>query len=139
MKTLATALSAVILAVSLSSCSFLTDKYSRNEKAAAAFLANNKTSPSKMNVEGLWYSPQWGIVLLNQEGSKLDGVFQDFYGVNGVVSGKTAYLTLTDDDCVEYTVVLRYKNANELVGGYSSYVPFNEKHSHDLVLKRIDR
>lgn len=139
MKTLATALSAVVLAVSLSSCTFLSEKYAKNEKAAAAFLADNKTAAAKINIEGLWYSPQWGMVLLNQEGSKLDGVFQDYYAVKGVVSGKKAYITLTDDDWVEYTVVLNYKNSNELVGAYSSFVPFNEKHSHDLLLKRIDR
>ncbi len=139
MKTLATAFSAVVLAVSLSSCSFLTEKYAQNEKASAAFLADNKTAPAKMNIEGLWYSPQWGIVLLNQEGSKLDGVFQDYYAVKGVVSGKTAYITLTDDDWTEYTAILKYKNGEELVGAYSSYVPLNEKHQHDLVLKRIDR
>lgn len=139
MKTLATALSAVVLAVSLSSCSFLAEKYSKNEKAAAAFLSDNKTASSRMNIEGLWYSPQWGIVLLNQEGSKLDGVFQDYYTVKGVVSGKTAYITLTDDDWVEYTAVLKYTDGQKLVGAYSSYVPFNEKYSHELVLKRIDR
>lgn len=139
MKTLATALSAVVLAASLSSCTFLSEKYSKNEKAAAAFLSENKTAPSKMNIEGLWYSPEWGMVVLNQEGSKLDGVFQDYYVVKGVVSGKTAYLTLTDDDWVEYTVVLKYKNANEITGAYSAYVPFNEKYSNPMVLKRIDR
>lgn len=139
MKTLATALSAVVLALSLSSCSFLAEKYSKNEKAAAAFLSDNKTAPSRMDIEGLWYSPQWGIVLLNQEGSKLDGVFQDYYTVKGVVSGKTAYLTLTDDDWVEYTAVLKYTDGQKLVGAYSSFVPFNEKYSHELVLKRIDR
>lgn len=139
MKTLATAVSAVVLAVSLSSCSFLAEKYAKNEKAAAAFLSENKTAPSRMNIEGLWYSPQWGMVILNQEGSKLDGVFQDYYTVKGVVSGKTAYLTLTDDDWVEYTAVLKYTDGQKLVGAYSSFVPFNEKFSQELVLKRIDR
>lgn len=139
MKTLATALSAVVLAVSLSSCSFLAEKYAKNEKAAAAFLSENKTAPSRMNIEGLWYSPQWGMVILNQEGSKLDGVFQDYYTVKGVVSGKTAYITLIDDDWVEYTAVLKYTDGQKLVGAYSSFVPFNEKFSQELVLKRIDR
>lgn len=139
MKTLATALSAVVLAVSLSSCSFLAEKYSKNEKAAAAYLSDNKTAPSRMNIEGLWYSPEWGMVILNQEGSKLDGVFQDYYTVKGVVSGKTAYITLVDDDWVEYTAVLKYTDGQKLVGAYSSYVPFNEKYSQELVLKRIDR
>ena len=138
MKTLASAFSVVVLAVSLSSCN-LAEKYSKNEKASAAFLANNKTAPSKMDIEGLWYSPQWGMVILNQEGSKLDGVFQDYYTVKGVVSGKTAYITLIDDDWTEYTAILKYKNSGELAGAYSAYVPFNEKYQHDLLLKRIDR
>lgn len=138
MKTLATLLSAVVLCSSLSSCVWLKDKYAKNESATAAFLADNKTAPARANFEGLWYSPEWGIIVLNQEtGGKLTGIFRDFYTVRGVVSGTSAYLTLIDDDWTDYTVKLHRKNSEELVGHYSPNVPFSEADSHPLVLKRI--
>jgi hypothetical protein len=91
-----------------------------------------------MNIEGLWYSPQWGAVVFNQEpGGKLTGAFQDYYSVSGVVSGKEAFIALTDDDWVEYTVELRRQSREELRGFYSPSVPFHDKDAHELVLKRI--
>ena len=138
MKTLAITLSAVVLMASFSSCSWLKEKYAKNEKASAAYLSEKKTAPSRMNIEGVWYSPQWGIVVLNQErGGRLSGIFQDLYVVNGVVSGKEAFITLIDDDWVEYTVELRHKNWEELVGFYSPSVPFSDKDANEVVLKRI--
>jgi hypothetical protein len=138
MKTLATVLCAVALAAPLSSCTWLKAKYARNEAASVAYLSQKKTAPPAMNIEGLWYSPQWGIVVFNQEaGGKLTGIFRDYYVINGVISDKSAFLTLIDDDWVEYTVELRRRNREELVGFYSPSVPFSEKDAQELVLKRI--
>ena len=138
MKTLATTLSAVFLMVSFSSCSWLKEKYAKNESASVAYLSEKKSAPAKMNIEGLWYSPQWGIVVFNQErGGELSGIFRDYYVVNGVVSDKNAFMTLIDDDWVEYTVELKRKNQGELTGYYSPSVPFSEKDALELVLKRI--
>jgi hypothetical protein len=138
MKTLATTLSAVFLMVSLSSCSWLKEKYAKNESASVAYLSEKKSAPARMNIEGLWYSPQWGIVVFKQEGGgELSGIFRDYYVVNGVVSGRNAYITLIDDDWVEYTVELKRKNRGELTGYYSPSVPFSEKDALELVLKRI--
>ena len=69
--------------------------------------------------------------------ARLTGVFQDHYFVNGVVSGKEAFITLTDDDWVEYTVELRRKSREELIGFYSPSVPFLEKDANELLLTRI--
>ena len=138
MKTLAITLSAVVLMSSFSSCALLKEKYAKNERASAAYLSSKRTAPSRMNIEGVWYSPQWGIVVLNQErGGKLSGIFQDYYKVNGVISGKEAFITLIDDDWVEYTVELRRQSWEELKGHYSPSVPFSETDAHELVLKRI--
>jgi hypothetical protein len=138
MKTLAITLSAVVLMTSFSSCTWLKEKYAKNERASAAYLSENKTAPSTMNIEGVWYSPQWGVVVLNQErGGKLSGIFQDYYAVNGVISGREAFITLTDDDWVEYTVQLKRKNWEELTGFYSPSVPFSDSDAHEVVLKRI--
>jgi len=138
MKTLAITLSAVVLMASFSSCSWLKEKYAKNERASVAYISEKKSAPARMNIEGVWYSPQWNVVVLNQErGGKLSGIFQDYYVVNGVVSGKQAFITLIDDDWVEYTVELRRKNWEELTGFYSPSVPFSETDAHELVLKRI--
>ena len=138
MKTLATTLCAAVLMISFSSCTWLKEKYAKNESATVAYLSEKKTSPPKMNIEGLWYSPQWGAVVLNQEpNGKLTGAFQDYYAVSGVVSGKQAFIALTDDDWVEYTVELRRESREELRGFYSPSVPFQDKDAHELVLKRI--
>jgi hypothetical protein len=138
MKTLAISLSAIVLMTSFSSCTWLKEKYARNEQASAAYLSEKSTAPARMNIEGVWYSPQWGIVILNQErGGKLSGIFMDHYVVNGIVTGKEAFITLIDDDWVEYTVELRRKSWEELAGSYSPSVPFLDKDAHEVVLKRI--
>lgn len=139
MKTLATSLGAVVLALSLNACSFslLKDKYTKNEAAASGYLSSKKGGIARVNVEGLWYSPEWNMVVLNQEGSKVDGVFQDYYKVNGVVSGRHIYLVLTDDDWAEYTVQLTKQPNGDLKGFYSPDVPFSESSQHELTLKRV--
>ena len=138
MKTLATTLSAVVLMASFSSCSWLKEKYAKNENARVAYLSEKKSVPAKMNIEGLWYSPQWGIVVFNQErDGKLSGIFRDHYVIDGVISGNNAFLTLIDDDWVEYTVELKQNNRGELTGFYSPSVPFSETDAQELVLKRI--
>jgi hypothetical protein len=138
MKTVAVTLIAFVLAVSLSSCNWLKEKYAKNEAASVAYLSERKSEPARMNIEGLWYSPQWGMVAFNQEpGGKLSGIFGDYYVINGVVSDKNAYMTLIDDEWVDYTVELKRKNSEELVGFYSPRVPFSEKDALELVLKRI--
>jgi hypothetical protein len=138
MRTLAITLGATVLMISLSSCTWLKEKYAKNESATVAYLSEKKASPPKMNIEGLWYSPQWGAVVFNQEpGGKLTGAFQDYYSVGGVVSGKEAFIALTDDDWVEYTFELRRQSREELRGFYSPSVPFQDKDAHELVLKRI--
>ena len=138
MKALATILGAIVLVASFSSCSSLRSKYGKNERDSAAYLSEKKTTPARMNIEGLWYSPQWGIVVLKQEsGGALSGIFRDDYVVNGVVSDKSAFITLIDDDWVEYTVELTRKNRGLLTGFYSPSVPFSQKDANELVLKRV--
>ena len=137
MKTVATVLGVVVLGLSLSSCKFLEEKYSLNEKAAATYLAEKKTGPAKTNVEGVWFSPEWGTAVLNQENGRLTGAIQDTYIVDGVVSGRKAYLTLIDEECHAYTVELTAKGREKLVGYYSSSVPFSESDQREIVLTRI--
>jgi len=138
MKTLATVLCSVVFALSFSSCGMLKEKYDKNEKATAAYLSEKKTAPAKINIEGLYYSPEWGIVVLKQSAKgELTGIFQDYYHVRGVVSGKKAYIALVDSDWVEYTVQLQRKSANVLTGYYSAHTPFSESDQREVILNRI--
>jgi hypothetical protein len=138
MKTLATTLCAVVLMALFSSCALLREKYAKNESARVAYLSENKTAPARTNLEGLWYSPQWGIVVFNQErDGRLSGIFRDHYVVDGVISDRNAFIALIDDDWVEYTVQLEQKHRGELTGFYSPSVPFSENDAEELVLKRI--
>jgi hypothetical protein len=137
MKTIASLLGVVALGLSLSSCTFLHEKYAANEKASVAYLADKKTGTARINIEGVWYAPGWGAVVLNQEGSKVTGAFNDYFAVDGVVSGRKAFLILTDDDWREYTVELTSKGREKLVGFYSAHVPFSESDQKEIVLTRI--
>ncbi len=62
-----------------------------------AYLSRKSRARPRPTIEGVWYAPGWGTVVLNQEGSKLTGAFQDYYTVDGVVSGRKAYIVLVDD------------------------------------------
>ncbi|PTX98205.1 hypothetical protein DB345_05055 [Spartobacteria bacterium LR76] len=140
MKTLATFLGAVVLAFSLNACGMLQAKYDANGKATAAYLQSKNTGSPRTNVEGLWYSPQWGAVLLNQTPKgELTGVFQDVYRVQGWVVGKSASFVLIDDDWTEYTVELQRQSTEKLSGFYSPSVPFSDKDKTPMDLYRIDR
>ncbi len=137
MKPLANVLTLLALALSLISCS-LQEKYDANEASATAYLQEKKTAPAAMNIEGLWYSPTWGIVIINQEpGGKLTGLCREYLHIKGVVSGKRAYLTLVDDSWVEYTVELKRTAWDTLVGHYSAEIPFSESDQHEITLTRI--
>jgi len=138
MKTLAISLCSVILALSFSSCGLLKGKYDKNHADTVSYIGDKKSSSAQINVEGLWYSPEWGIVVFDQQpNGKLTGIFRDYYTVNGVVSGKKIFIALVDDDWTEYTVELSRKNSETLTGYYSSYVPFSEEDKLPLTLKRI--
>lgn len=140
MKTLATFLGAVVLAFSLNACGMLQAKYDANGKATAAYLQDKNTAAPRTNLEGLWYSPQWGMVVFNQTPKgELTGIFQDAYRVEGRVVGKSAYIALIDDDWTEYTVELQRLSGEKLTGFYSPSVPFSSKDKTPLELFRIDR
>jgi hypothetical protein len=137
MKMLVRATLLLVMVGSLSSC-FLGKKYEKNNAATVAYLTEKNTAKAQMNVEGLWYSPQWGVVLLNQTpDGKVTGVVDGFLHAKGVVSGKNVYLALTDDDWTEYTVELRRSKWDQLKGYFSSWVPFNTIDQQEVVLEKI--
>jgi hypothetical protein len=137
MKTLVRAACLLLMVGSLSSC-FLGQKYQKNHAATVAYLNEKASSKAQINVEGLWYSPQWGVVLLNQTpDGKVTGVVDGYLHAKGVVSGKNVYLVLVDDDWTEYTVELRRTKWDQLKGNFSSWVPFNAIDQQEVVLEKI--
>lgn len=123
------------MALLLSGCT-LTEKYSKNNAAAAAWISANARQPAATNFEGVYYSPDWGIVALNQRDGKLTGSIAHFH-ITGIVSGKSAYALLVDDEWVEHTMILKRKSSEIVEGSYSSFVPYSKVDSLPVHLDRI--
>ena len=120
----------------LSGCS-LQEKYDKNNAAGQAWLKSAKTGSARTNIEGVYYSPDWGSVLLNQNKNDITGTI-GHYKISGVLSGKNASLLLIDDEWIDYTMVLTRKNSEELVGSYSCCVPYSAENSTPIHLFRIE-
>jgi len=136
MKTLPFLVLPIVLMVSLGGCS-LSEKYAANNSAGRSWVEAGKTGTARSNFEGVYYSPEWGTVTLNQENGKLAGSLGHFR-VSGLVSGRNARLLLVDDQWVEFTMLLRRVSYEKLTGSYSGSVPYSEAHSKPVTLLRID-
>ena len=139
MKIVTTILTAVVLTLSFSSCASYKSKYEKNAAGSTAFLEENKTDKARINVEGLYYSPEWkGLVAINQEsGGKLDGLFPRNDKIKGIVSGNKVYLALYDGNWTFYTTKLKRDAEGNLVGFFTPGAPFSEKDQHPMILKKI--
>lgn len=126
----------VVAVVSLTSGCTLTEKYTRNDAAARSWLAANDKGPAKTNFEGVYYSPDWGTVALNQRGDKITGAIAHFH-IKGLASGRSAYLLLVDDEWNEHTMILKRKNSEILEGAYSSCIPFSTEDALPVHLDKI--
>ncbi len=139
MKPLLTLIVCLIGVLALPAC-HLKSSYEKNAAARVAYLKEKKTSPAEINVEGVYFSPEWGIALLKQKsGGKLSGYFADYGTVEGVVSGETAYFTIVDSGWAEYTFELTQPRSDRLKGLYSAYLPFHESDQTEIVLEKIRR
>ncbi|MCK9589278.1 MAG: hypothetical protein WC076_06005 [Terrimicrobiaceae bacterium] len=126
----------VVAVVSLTSGCTLTEKYARNDAAARSWLAANDKGPAKTNFEGVYYSPDWGTVALNQRGDKITGAIAHFH-IKGLASGRSAYLLLVDDEWNEHAMILKRKNSEILEGAYSSCIPFSTEDALPVHLDKI--
>ncbi|MFZ4774648.1 MAG: hypothetical protein ACOYM3_04750 [Terrimicrobiaceae bacterium] len=135
MKAIYLPIVAVCFAMLTSGCG-LTEKYSRNNSAAQAWLESNDKAPANTNFEGIYYSPDWGAVSLNQRNGKVTGTVGYFHA-RGITSGSTAYLLLVDDEWVTKTMILKKKGAEIVEGSYSAHVPYSAKNSRPVRLARI--
>jgi len=94
------------------------------------------TSPARVNFEGVYHSPEWGTVTLNQENGKITGTLAH-YQIKGVASGRAARLLLIDDLWTEYTMILNRRATGNLDGAYSPSIPFSQEDATPVTLNRI--
>lgn len=112
------------------------EKTRKNNAAAQTWIATNAKRHAATNLEGVYYSPEWGIIALKQHQGKLTGSLGEFH-LKGEVSGKTAFLLLVEDGWVEHTMILNRKSSEILDGSYSSCVPYSNKDRLPVHLERI--
>ena len=126
-------LSTALLAVGLVSCDS-TIQYQRNNTAAHVWL-NTHTAPAAASFNGTWNSDDWGDAFLSQSGRDLTGFFGK-YRVEGVVSGQTCYLLLSDGGWYDYSMALSKLNESILHGYYSRSVPYNLRDERPVMMRR---
>jgi len=122
--------------VSITSGCALTEKYNKNSAAAQSWLQANNKRPAKTNFEGVYYSPDWGTVVLKQHAGKLTGGIAH-YQIKGIATGKSAYLVLVDDEWAGHTMILKRKDAETVCGSFSPHMPYAEKDSKPVCLDKI--
>lgn len=129
----------LFLVTALPSC-HLKEAYSKNEAARVAYLTEKKTSSATINVEGVYFSPEWGIVVLRQQpGGKVSGMIGTYGEAKGYVSGNKVFLAVVDSGWTEYTLELHRPQYDKLKGLYSAHVPFSSEDAKEVVFKKIRR
>lgn len=129
------------LAFSLTGCEVLQrvrnlndERYTRNNDRGKAWLSD-QTLPAEANISGEWKCDDWGNSAFAQDGRVVRGHLGD-YPVEGVVSGRKAYLCVSDGGWIYYCAVLDIAGPDMLVGYYSRTVPYKYDQRKDL---RLDR
>lgn len=123
-------------AIGLAGCNSK-EKCARSNQAANDWLSANAGSAAA-NIAGAWSAQDmaWGTIRFQQEGSKVHGVMGACQ-VDGHMNGSIAYLTLSSDECVRYSVVAK-KRGSILSGFYSASVPFSTVDQKPLELRRVE-
>jgi hypothetical protein len=128
----------ILLAASLSGCQTLRklseERYSRNTALGHAWISD-QIGPAEINVAGSWRSSEWGDGFLSQTDRALKGHLGG-YPVDGVVSGKKAYLLASQGGWYYYSIVLEMPSPNVLLGYYSRSIPYKSSNRRDI---RLDR
>lgn len=129
----------LFLVTALPSC-HLKEAYSNNEAARVAYLKEKKTSTATINVEGVYFCPEWGVIVLKQQsGGKVSGIIGTHGAAEGFVSGNKVFLGLVDSGWTEYTLELHRPQADQLKGLYSAHVPFSSEDAKEVVFEKIRR
>lgn len=114
---------------------FNKERYSRNNALGDAWLSD-QMFPPEISVSGNWKSAVWGKAFFAQTDNKVRGYLGD-YPVEGVVSGRKAYLLVSQGGWYYYSVVLEMPAPDILIGYYSRSVPYEVNKRVDLRLDRL--
>jgi hypothetical protein len=114
---------------------FNSERYSRNNALGHAWLSDQMLPP-EIFISGDWKSAAWGKAFFAQTDNRVRGYLGD-YSVEGVDSGKKAYLLVGQDGWYYYSVVLEMPAPNILLGYYSRSVPYEMNKRVDLRLDRM--
>ena len=130
----------LIFAVSLlSGCSIFSEvrdeRYQRNNAAGDRWLSD-QFDAAEINVSGSWLSSDWGRGTFRQNGRKVNGTLGG-YNVNGVVSGRRAYLLIADGEWYYYSAVLEMSQPGQLDGRFSRMIPFLKTLSRPMRLDQL--
>lgn len=114
---------------------FNKERYSRNNALGEAWLSD-QMFPPEISISGNFKSSAWGKAFFAQTDNKVRGYLGDF-PVEGVVSGKKAYLLVSQGGWYYYSVVLEMPAPNILIGYYSRSVPYEVNKRADIRLDRL--
>jgi hypothetical protein len=114
---------------------FTGERYSRNHALGQAWLSDQMFAP-EIFISGEWKSAEWGRAFFAQTDNKVRGYLGD-YQVEGVVSGKKAYLLVSQGGWYYYSVILEMPAPNVLLGYYSRSVPYEVNRRNDIRLDRM--
>lgn len=114
---------------------FQSGRYATNNNLGRAWLSD-QILPPEVDVSGNWRSEIWGRTFLAQNGSEVRGNLGD-YPVEGVVSGRKAYLLASQGGWYYYSIILEMPAPNILIGYYSRGVPYKTSGRVDLRLDRM--
>lgn len=114
---------------------FQSGRYTTNNNLGRAWLSD-QILPPEVDVSGNWRSEIWGRTFLAQNGSEVRGNLGD-YPVEGVVSGRKAYLLASQGGWYYYSIILEMPTPNILIGYYSRGVPYKTSGRVDLRLDRM--
>ncbi len=113
---------------------FNSKRYERNNDLGRAWLSD-QILPGEISVAGRWNVPDWGVAVLAQTDRTVRGVLGD-YAVEGVVSGRRAYLLASTGGWFSYSIVLEAPVPDILIGYYSGSVPYESNRRQDIRFNR---
>lgn len=132
-------LAPALLLLALAGCETVRDfnreRYSRNNALGDAWLSD-QMFPPEISIAGNWTSRSWGKAFFAQNDNRVRGYLGD-YPVEGVVSGRKAYLLVSQGGWYYYSVVLEMPAPNVMIGYYSRSVPYEVNKRVDLRLDRL--
>jgi hypothetical protein len=128
------------ICVALLLSSFLHAQDVQVDKEGKAWLERN-TQSAEASVTGVWSNEAWGDVTLDQpQGSRTITGDGDLWKIDGVVSGKRAFLLFSRTGKVEFSAVLDLQQDDTLEGKYSNHlITTDQPGEKKMVLKRTSQ